>query len=239
MVARRRARLFAETDDARAGALGTFAVRRRALRLLGDFALRERLLEPLLERLFDERLLDALELLNVVLRPELGLRGVDALRRRRRAADFFGFRLDERERERLTLDEAELGAGRRGARAVRFRALRLRGVLRLREDDRETDGLGALGTDALRRLVRRAARRLADLRLRERELLFFGFKGPMGFFARFLFGAGDMARFFAARFLLYSSFSSWYFWYSAVFWYSITASWKAFFNSAALIVYGA
>jgi len=164
-----------------------------------------------MERLFDllltERDLDADRKdtdAGVLLRPDAGLLGVLALRLR--DALFAFLRVDERERERLELADAELGA--RLVRLVLFRALRLRGVLFLLDVETDRDVEGALGTEALRRLalrrrVRRRARRL-DL-LRERELG----NGLLGFFACFLSLEGSIARFFAARFLLYSSFSAW------------------------------
>lgn len=187
------------------------------MRLLGDFALRDRLFERLLlvrlmERLFDllltERDLDAVRKdteAGVLLRPDVGLLGVLALRLR--DALFAFLRADERERERLELADAELGARFCLVRLVLFRALRLRGVLFLLDVETDRDVEGALGTEALRRRalrrVRRAARRF-DL-LRERELG----NGLLGFFAFFLSLEGSIARFFAARFLLYSSFSAW------------------------------
>jgi len=165
-----------------------------------------------MERLFDllltERDLDADRKdteAGVLLRPDLGLLGVLALRLR--DALFAFLRVDERERERLELADAELGA--RLVRLVLFRALRLRGVLFLLDADTDRDVEGALGTEALRRVafrrVRRAARRFDLLRVRERELG----NGLLGFFACFLSLEGSIARFFAARFLLYSSFSAW------------------------------
>lgn len=188
-------RLLGEADEAGLGALGTLAVRRRALRFVDDFfafrALRERLFDRLLDLLLDllvtdrDRDMDRNDTdAGVVLRPEVGLFGVLALRRR---LAFLGFlRLDEREREEL----------------------RLREVLVLREDEADRF-LGARGTEALRRLFLRA-RRLVDL-LRDRD-------GDFGFFA--FLGFGFSARFLEARFSSYAFFSSWYALNSSVFWYA-------------------